>query len=596
VTGRRTIVIAIVVLAGLGVADATYLTVLKAQQEIQGYADSQVCRQLSAQGCAIALESGPSSIGPIPVSLVAVATYVVVAGLAVLLLLGRVAVFGPAAVLLISLGAVMWSAGLAWYSYSRGSWCPFCIGLYGVNLGLLISACLLVKSDPFRSIGPSLRSVFSAPAALALTLIATVGISLGGYGIMTAAVKASSGERSKRDAQRLEAAITGGLFEVTLTGIPMVGPADAPLTLIKMSDFECPYCGKFWAQVEEFRRRHPKLIRVGFINHPLAPECNPMMNGPFHVNACRAAYAAWCAHQQGKFWEMGEEMFSNQHALSSEDIVEYAKEIGLNVPAFDVCIAAPETRSAVEMQALFARSVGASGTPASLINGLLFGGAMDVVSLKALSRVLPNRLSQGTPKPGRLKTIADEALAGGKVAVEPSPRGLGAAHVKRLEMVAFLNPARETDRGTLEAVTTMSVMQPHHLRASFRTAAPENCATDFSVDSLDEECLGARLLICSLAATSPKIPIVMMARHAGPLSEVVEEIRKISAPVGDCLDTGIFNGASVSEALIDDRLALKAAGVGDELAVFVDGYRLSGRPDIEVLDAFVARIQLDRRR
>jgi protein-disulfide isomerase len=153
---------------------------------------------------------------------------------------------------------------------------------------------------------------------------------------------------------------------------PSLGPADAPVTIVEFSDFQCPYCGRAWSTVKEIHQRYPKQVRIVYRNLPLET---------IHPNSRNAAEAAACADAQGRFWDFHDRLFANQRALAPEDLQRYAKEIGLDTAAFDQCVKDRKSRARVDGD-LAAASEAASnagkrglGTPAFFVNGILISGA-----------------------------------------------------------------------------------------------------------------------------------------------------------------------------------------------------------------------------
>ena len=116
------------------------------------------------------------------------------------------------------------------------------------------------------------------------------------------------------------------------------GPEAAPVTLVEYGDFECPYTARASAVVHELARRYRKDLRVVFRHNPL---------GRLHPHAERASLAAEAAATQGKFWEMHDTLFEHQGALEDEDLVRYARALGLDVHRFVRDMNAPETRQRV---------------------------------------------------------------------------------------------------------------------------------------------------------------------------------------------------------------------------------------------------------
>lgn len=150
---------------------------------------------------------------------------------------------------------------------------------------------------------------------------------------------------------------------------PVWGNANAKVTIIEFSDFECPYCKKGADTLEEVKKKYNQNdIRVVFKNYPL----------PFHKNAEPAARAALAANVQGKFWEMYKELFNNQKSLSEEFFIDTAKKIGLDVAKFRADYSSEKIISQVKKDEEEGKKFGVSGTPAFFVNGQLLEGAQPI--------------------------------------------------------------------------------------------------------------------------------------------------------------------------------------------------------------------------
>jgi len=109
---------------------------------------------------------------------------------------------------------------------------------------------------------------------------------------------------------------------VPIEGDPVLGSSNAPVTMVEISDFQCPFCGKYARETfPQIKKEYVDTgkVKIIFKNFPL----------PMHPNAQKAAEAAECAADQGKFWEYKEKLFANQNNLSVEDLKKYAQESGL---------------------------------------------------------------------------------------------------------------------------------------------------------------------------------------------------------------------------------------------------------------------------
>jgi len=161
--------------------------------------------------------------------------------------------------------------------------------------------------------------------------------------------------------------------EVAATG-PASGPADAKITMVEFSDFQCPYCSRAAATVKELEKAYAGKLRLVFRNYPL----------PFHSDAPKAAEAGACAADQGKFWEMHDAMFTHQSdKLSVEGLKELARGIaGLDAVKFDGCLDGGSKKAVVDADMADAQKAGVRGTPAFFINGRSLSGALPIEQFK----------------------------------------------------------------------------------------------------------------------------------------------------------------------------------------------------------------------
>jgi protein-disulfide isomerase len=153
---------------------------------------------------------------------------------------------------------------------------------------------------------------------------------------------------------------------------PSRGPASAPVTIVEFSDFECPYCSRAEETVSEVMRVYGDKIRLVYRDLPL----------PMHPNAPKAAEAAHCAGDQGKYWEMHAKLFANQRALDPAALKGYARDLKLDQAKFDKCLDSGATASIVEEGRKAGTEAGINGTPAFFVNGILISGAQPFDAFK----------------------------------------------------------------------------------------------------------------------------------------------------------------------------------------------------------------------
>jgi protein-disulfide isomerase len=165
-----------------------------------------------------------------------------------------------------------------------------------------------------------------------------------------------------------------GPVKIDLGRAPTTGSAKAPIQIVVWSDFECPFCGRVNPTLAQIKKEYGDKVNVAFKHYPL----------PFHRNAELAAVASIAAHKQGKFWPMHDKLFENQRALSRDDLVRYAKELGLDVGRFEKDLDDPANKSWVQSDMAEGSKVGVNGTPASFINGRLLSGAQPYPAFKQM--------------------------------------------------------------------------------------------------------------------------------------------------------------------------------------------------------------------
>ncbi|MDD2464464.1 MAG: thioredoxin domain-containing protein [Desulfobulbus sp.] len=144
---------------------------------------------------------------------------------------------------------------------------------------------------------------------------------------------------------------------IDITGAPVRGKIDAPVTLVLFSDFECPWCGRLEPVLTELLAKNQDKLRIVFKHMPL----------PMHQYAENAALAAIAAQRQGKFWEMHDILFQIKNWTDST-VEETAQKIGLNMEKFHADLVSPEVQAQLAKDATDAQAADITATPSLFIN------------------------------------------------------------------------------------------------------------------------------------------------------------------------------------------------------------------------------------
>jgi RNA polymerase sigma factor (sigma-70 family) len=152
---------------------------------------------------------------------------------------------------------------------------------------------------------------------------------------------------------------------------PARGPADAPVTIVVFTDFQCDFCGQVLGTIDQLWDDYPGQLRL------------VVKQFPVHETARLAAEAALAAEDQGKFWELHDLLLAHQDDLSRGAILALAAQAGLDVPRLATALERGTFRTALDVDVASGVEIGVQGTPAFLINGQRFTGARPVEILKA---------------------------------------------------------------------------------------------------------------------------------------------------------------------------------------------------------------------
>jgi protein-disulfide isomerase len=273
----------------------------------------------------------------------------------------------------------------------------------GWILGVLLGGAVLLVAQEWQSVtdlaGVDFGGLTSARKAMALKALRTQGCvcgcdmkvaecrvkdpncsySRGLASVTVGAIKAGKTEAAaiaESKASKFGSRPAPKLLEdpvpIPTVGSPVTGPANASITLVEFSDFQCPYCSKAVAQINATLKAYPNDVRLIFKQYPLDS----------HPAASISAAASLAAHAQGKFWPMHDVMFANRQRLSRQSILGWAKDIGLDMKRFTADLDSEVIRKAVLRDQADGDKAGVEGTPTVFLNGQKYNGDLAPDAIK----------------------------------------------------------------------------------------------------------------------------------------------------------------------------------------------------------------------
>ena len=370
---------AVVVLALTGAAVSVYLTGIHIDHICTGIPSS--CNFNESINCDAVNTSRQSELAGVPVAHLGMLTYLFVLGIAIAAMVRER--FRPRAhayLFLTSLWCVVFSAYMAFVALAIiKALCVWCAALYVVNI--LLAAALW--GGGFRAAYGTVEHLatewrwLKRPAGIALMIAFGAGV-------------AGSSVYLRGQLKICKAPPIIRTQPPDITGRPASGPDNAKVTIIEISDFECPFCRKASGTLTHLLEKYQGKVRLVFMHFPLDNACNPAITRPFHQNACLASKAAWCAGARGFYWKYAKGLFEGE--LDRPALIAAAKGVGLDPVAFTQCLDSKEAADGVakDIDACMKIGVHQVGVPFFLING---------------------RQLVGAQPPERFKEIIDQELA-----------------------------------------------------------------------------------------------------------------------------------------------------------------------------------------
>ncbi len=156
---------------------------------------------------------------------------------------------------------------------------------------------------------------------------------------------------------------------------PAIGSEQPSVTIVEFLDYGCPYCRSSFEPVRELVSQKKDTVRLIARDFPV---------DELHPGATKAAISARCAFEQGRFWQYHDKLFLNQKDFYDEDLLRYAREVGLDIPLYQACIKSPKAATHVANDLQAALRAGVQGTPTFFFNGVKIEGGLNREDLNLL--------------------------------------------------------------------------------------------------------------------------------------------------------------------------------------------------------------------
>ena len=215
-----------------------------------------------------------------------------------------------------------------------------------------------------------------------LAVLLVISIFTGGFG------KGSDGTEEVKSAKQAQPAAAAQPnqpaptqptvdMELLIDDDDVKGDKDAPVTIVEWSDFECPFCGRFYSQtLKQIDEEYIQTGKVKFIYRDF-----PLTS---HQNAQKAAEAAECAGEQGKYWDMHDTLFESGVKGGVSSFKGFASDLGLDTDEFDDCLDSGKMAAEAQKDMRDGAASGVTGTPGFIVNGKVVKGAQPFEAFKAI--------------------------------------------------------------------------------------------------------------------------------------------------------------------------------------------------------------------
>jgi len=341
---------------------------------------SPACNLTAQVSCSsVALSRYSAFIIGIPNSVLGIAFYFVLLALIPFRLGTRVRIFAHLEnyLALLSIGSFGFTVFLGSIStFVLKTLCPWCTALYVLNTAG--TALIFLSLDRPGEVARQLREDFQLMrtdprylgallAAVVLVMVLLV-IQLNRYFQPPTISALGSGKTP---------------VEVDVSRDPVLGPPQAPVTIIEFSDFQCPFCREMHSVLKDMRKLFGPRLRVIYKNFPLDGDCNPAVKVSAHPQSCQLAYAAECAYQSGCFENFYDKLIQAE-AYSEGSLLQIAMDCGIDPNKFQACMNSDVPRKAVARDIEDALKVGIKGTPMLMVNGRVIQGSRSEKEMEAI--------------------------------------------------------------------------------------------------------------------------------------------------------------------------------------------------------------------
>jgi predicted DsbA family dithiol-disulfide isomerase/uncharacterized membrane protein len=264
--------------------------------------------------------------------------------------------------------------------------CIVCVGTYLVSFSLFAFSWRVVRRcglTPRAALLEELATIRAAPRGFALFAAVGVAVLAGVW----------AGIPDYWTLQRPPTASTLPAGD-TADGHAWIGATTPVLEVTEFSDYQCPFCQRGHEHIRQLIDQHPDEIRLIHVHFPLDLSCNATMTRQMHPNACLYARLAYCAQQQGKFWDVNDYLFANGRRRTAVTVDEVAEESGLRRDVLAACVKSNAAERAIAADLELGRSLGIRGTPTFVIDKKAYVGG---IPAEVLDRALVRRVRSPDP-------------------------------------------------------------------------------------------------------------------------------------------------------------------------------------------------------